>query len=259
MRHCEAFETAIRDHAQLQNHLEINKLSDYQKHKPKTLPLHLPTPHNQPFKNWTSCSGCVSTSHGLCGTKDRTTKCPAWGKPCSNCNTLNHFAKVCHQKPILKDSAEALIAHVSYDHKIASYTQNVNATEIKATPHPLLPSQEYPAKELQIFPDSGVTICLAGPQHLQQLHLPLNQLIPCHKEVKAVEGSILQCYGWILIHFNIGKHTTKQPLYICQNIDHIYFSRKGCTETNICHLHSHFQWVNQKITKTLHMLTPTCL
>ena len=51
MRHCEAFERAIRDHAQLQNHLEINKLSDYQKHKRKTLPFHLSPPPNQPFKN----------------------------------------------------------------------------------------------------------------------------------------------------------------------------------------------------------------
>ena len=233
MRHFEAFETTIRDHAQLQNHSEINKLSNYQKHKHKTLPSHLPPPPNQPLKNQTSCSGCGSTSHGLPGTKDRATKCPAWGKPCNNCNTLNHFAKVCCQKPILKDSAEALIAHVSYDCKNASYTQNSNVAEIKAALQPLLPSQEYSAKELQIFPDTGATICLAGHQHLQQLNFSLNQLIPCHKEVKAVGGSILQCYGWILIHFNIGKHTTKQPLYICQNIDHIYFSRKGWTETII--------------------------
>ena len=167
MRHCEAFKTAIRDHCQLQNHSEINKLSDYQKHKHKTLPSHLPPPPSQPFKNRTPCSGCSSTSHGLPGTKDHATKCPAWGKPCNNCNVLNHFPKVCCQKPILKDSAEALIAHVSYNRKIASYTQNSNVTEIKATLQPLLPLQEYPAKELQIFPDSAETICLAGPQHLQ--------------------------------------------------------------------------------------------
>ena len=233
MRHCEAFETAIRDHVLLQNHSEINRSSDYQKHERKTLPSHLPPPPNQPFKNWTSCSGCGSTSHGLCGTKDHATKCPAWGKPSNNCNTLNHFAKACRQKPILKDSVEALIAHVSYDCKIASYTQNSNVTEIKATLQQLLPSQEYSVKELQIFLDSGATICLAGPQYLQQFNFPLNQIIPCHKEVKAVGGSILQCYGWIPVRFKIGKHTTKQPLYICQNIDHIYFSRKGWTETII--------------------------
>ena len=51
MIHCEAFETAIRDHAQLQHNSEINKLSDYQRHKHKTLPSHLPPPPNQPFKN----------------------------------------------------------------------------------------------------------------------------------------------------------------------------------------------------------------
>ena len=84
-----------------------------------------------------------------------------------------------------------------------------------------------------IFPDSGASICLAGPQHLKKLNVNPQALIPCRKRVTAVGGSELICKGWLPTRFTIGGNTTDQPLYICDKIDHIYFSRRGCTETNI--------------------------
>ena len=58
-------------------------------------------------------------------------------------------------------------------------------------------------------------------------------MVPSWKKVTAVGGSKLLCLGWIPVKFDIGTHSTKQPLYICNKIDCIYFSRKGCTDTNI--------------------------
>ena len=84
-----------------------------------------------------------------------------------------------------------------------------------------------------IFPDSGASICLAGPQHLKKLGLATNHLIPCRKQVTAVGGYKLICHGWLSVQFQIGNTTTNQPLYICDKVDRLYFSRCGCTDVNI--------------------------
>ena len=48
---------------------------------------------------------------------------------------------------------------------------------------------------MNIFPDSGASICLAGPQHIAKFNLDTHDLIPCYKQVKAVGGSKLTCHG----------------------------------------------------------------
>ena len=78
-------------------------------------------------------------------------------------------------------------------------------------------------------------------QHLHQLkkflqfflHPSLDtSILTCYKQVKAVGGSKLTCHGWLPITFQIGKNTTKQPVYICDKVDRFYFG-KGCVNVNI--------------------------
>jgi len=84
------------------------------------------------------------------------------------------------------------------------------------------------AKRMMIFPDSGASICLAGTKHMDKLGIHVNNLLPCLKEVRAVGGSILLCKGWIPVIFSVEGIETKQPLFICNKIDRIYFSKQGC-------------------------------
>ena len=86
-----------------------------------------------------------------------------------------------------------------------------------------------------IFPDSGASICLAGTSHLNILGLKDTDLSPCHKRVMAVGGSILTCKGQVEAIFKIGNQSTCQTLYICDNIDRIYFSKEGCIAVRILH------------------------
>ena len=88
-------------------------------------------------------------------------------------------------------------------------------------------------KLIKIFPDSGASICLGGTHHLSQLGLKKEELIPCRKRVSAVGGLVLTCRGWIPAEFKVGNHCTKHPLYICDKVDRIYFSRKACTDVKI--------------------------
>ena len=86
---------------------------------------------------------------------------------------------------------------------------------------------------INIFPDSGASICLAGPHQLPQLNLKQKDLIRCHKEVKAVGGSKLIFHGWLPMNFTIAKHTTTQQVYFCDKVDSFYFTKKGCLDIHI--------------------------
>ena len=129
-----------------------------------------------------------------------------------------------------------MIAHVKYDAHKDTYTTLSNNTieEIPAKITSLLSHYTSVTRstQLNIFPDSGASICLAGPEHVTALGVKPHALRHCHKKVTAVGGSTFFCKGWLPVEFKIGEHRTKQPLYICDKIDRIYFfSKQGCIET----------------------------
>ena len=81
---------------------------------------------------------------------------------------------------------------------------------------------------MNIFPNSGASICLAGPQHIAKFNLDAHDLIPCYKKVKAVGGSKLTWDDW-----DWEEPPSKQPVYICDKVDRFYFGKKGCVDVNI--------------------------
>ena len=204
-------------------------MSDYQKKKKEP---NLPKPQTT-----RPCSGCGSHSHGQPGSNDRSVKCPACGKNCLNCKIPNHFARVCRQQS-QSDSAQALIASVEYDQDSDTFTTKTTTLtsneEIPAILSPSLPRHQHinPVK-MSIFSDSGLSICLAGPQHITKFNLDTHDLIPSYKQVKAVGGSKLTCHGWLPMTFRIGKNTTKQPVYICDKVVRFYSGKNGCIDVNI--------------------------
>ena len=183
VKHSEAFETAQCDQIQLQGSSEVMaaRMSDYQKKKKEP---NLPKPQTT-----RPCSGCGSHSHGQPGSNDRSTKFPAWVKNCLNCKIPNHVAQVCQQQS-QSDSAQALIASVEYDQDSDTFTTATTLTSIEEIPaiiSPSLPRHQHinPVK-MNIFPDGGSSICLAGPQHIAKFNLDTHDLIPCYKQVKEV-------------------------------------------------------------------------
>ena len=241
LKHAEAFETALRDHAQLHDSSEAMaaRWSDYKKQKRNTF-------QKQPRKQQ-SCTGCGSTEYT---SRERAAKCPAWGKVCKNCQIPNHFSRVCRRKEhdnikafsdeesaaafSVFNEKEALVAHVKFDASSGCYTQPSVIKEIDADITPLLRNKNTNhTSTVKIFPDSGADICLASPKHLTQLHLQESDIIPYRKSVRPVGGGSLTCIGWIPVNFKVGQHNTRQPLYICKNIDRIYFSRVGCIDVKI--------------------------
>ena len=217
VKHAEAFETALRDQSQFQHSADVHaaRASPYRKQKQPNFPP------NQ------TCNGCGSKDHGIPGMPPRHSHCPAWGKTCNSCKRPNHMSAVCRQP----STASGLIAHVKYQTDGDTFTSANAIQEIQA--HLTPDMKGATTVPLHIFPDSGANICLAGPKQLTHLGLASHQLLPCNKRVKTVGGSILTCTGWIPVKFEIEGHATTQPLFICNKVDRLYFSKQGCIETRI--------------------------
>ena len=45
----------------------------------------------------------------------------------------------------------------------------------------------------------------------------------------------MNCIGWLPVEFTVGNCCTMQPLYICHEIDRIYFSKAAHVNVHILH------------------------
>ena len=135
IKHAEAFESAQHDQTRLQTNAKVMAAwaSNYQCQKKATCI----------DKSTQPCQGCGSLQHKQQGVKDRPIQCPAWGKICSPCKNKNHFATVCHKR---NDTFNALIAHVTYQSVVDSYTSTSTnyIEEITVSIQPLLPHKDIP-------------------------------------------------------------------------------------------------------------------
>ena len=243
VKHAQAFESAVRDQSNLADHSEVMRVSEYQKKKrfDSQATSNSKVPYGKSFqgnkyqkpKPTFQCSGCGSFKHG---SKNRAELCPAWGSKCHNCGIPNHFASRCRKpkvQEIRDESDDELAAHVQLVGDTYTSVLSVSTMEISASITPLLKNKKVSPSTTLIFPDSGASICLAGTQHISRLGITTDDLTHCNKKVMAVGGNILTCKGWILVNFQVGNKQTQQKLFVCDNVDRIYFSRDACTEVGI--------------------------
>ena len=242
VKHAEAFEAALRDQSQLHSSSDAHaaRISDYRRsknHSKYSKPQQHQYQQQQPQQHQyqqqqqetQSCSGCGSTSHGIMGGNQRSSHCPAWNKTCSACKRPNHFAAVCRNKTA--PAAYSLVAHVKYDSDDDLFTSPDTLQEIPVNVTPDIKNSK--TVTINIFPDSGANICLAGPKQLHEMGLTVSQLRPTRKRVKAVGGSQLICTGWLPIKFEIDVYNTTQPVFFCEKVDKLYFGKAACIDMKI--------------------------
>ena len=107
---------------------------------------------------------------------------------------MSHVQLSDHPHSGLRGDHSNLITHVQYDETKNEYTiaSTHVVEEIPAQVTPLNRSATSKTPKLmQIFPDSGATICIAGTKHMDKLGLTETDLVPCRKKIVAVGGSRL--------------------------------------------------------------------
>ena len=262
IKHAEAFETALTDQHKLANSAEIAaaRASQYRQSKMGTNRQNNKINNNKinNRQNYQSqkqsqqtCAGCGDV-HTM--PYRRQDVCPAWGKKCAKCGLVGHFARVCRNDSarhiqVSDDTHEsdasmsALIAHVSFDKngKISEcYDRDIIEIDAIVRPFSTIPETrracnipDNASTKLKIFPDSGASICLGGVKHLSSLGLSVNNLVPCKKVVTAVGNHRMICMGYLPVEFSVNGQCTKQAVYICNNIERLYFSKKACIDVGL--------------------------
>ena len=179
--------------------------------------------------NNSGCKFCGNDqNHGSYNEREK--NCPAFGKECKKCHIKNHFTHLC-QSQTPNHTALSLIAHVNDVPGCNNIDSKSNTNEIFMS---LLPhNSKHLSISAQVFPDSGATICLMGTKHLSCLNICKNNLTKCNKIVTTAGGYKLVCYGWIYVSFTIHDFSTKQKVYVCNDIERIYLSKAACIDLNI--------------------------
>ena len=260
--HAMSFEGALRDQCKLVDKAEVaaSRMSSYKSRKkaPQKQMYNKDAAKYQPQSS--KCVGCAGF-HNIPYRREEV--CPAWGKRCNLCGLTNHVSKACKRgrnQPVYEFETEedvtcedanmsALIAHLSFDNKgklFESFEPDVIEIDANVAPFSPIPEtrstnnipKHFRVSTLRVFPDSGASICLGGLKHLNILGLTKDHLIPCHKTVSTVGNFKMNCIGWLPVEFGVGGRTTKQALYICNNIQKIYFSKKACISVGL--LPNHF-------------------
>ena len=199
--YAEAHESALRDQSTLANNGDANSDNVYgirstnnnrnrnrNRNNQRNTPA-LPQAQAAP----TPCTGCGGTAHG----PDRASQCPAWGQTCLYCGRANHLATACRRNPQRQQQQQQQrgvnsisqlslvpgysVTHyennnieylmiVKHDPSTDTYTAvNTNIEVIQCTIIVGHPSCRKAPVTTDIFPDSGASICLAGPQHILML------------------------------------------------------------------------------------------
>ena len=169
------------------------------------------------------CRGCGSVRHG----SERSSKCPAWNKPCHKCGKKGHFSKVCKSESPEVANALHIIAHVTQDSSLAS---NEIAVSLKSQ----LGRAEIEAN-IPMFADTGASICVAGITILRKLGVKLWQLKPTSKRIVTATNNEIKCRGWFPAKLSVGGRTASEPIYVCDNLKRAYLSKSGCIGLGIVH------------------------
>ena len=98
--------------------------------------------------------------------------------------------------------------------------------------------------EPHIFPDSGPSICLARPNFLKKLNIKNTHLIPCYKNIKAVDGSILICHGMLPVNLTLVQTPQFKMFISVISVISVYilvkqFAKKPISYCHVFHIPCH--------------------
>lgn len=136
------------------------------------------------------CRRC-QTTHGL-------RQCPAYGKKCSKCGNLNHFAVSCRVRKIRTVSAKVQNNQLSSDSEDSIYCGCVKGTTV-ANKEDWVEEILIEKKHIKCRIDSGADVSVMPIKVFKKLETSL-QLKPCNKSLEAFQGSKVTPVGMVNLH-----------------------------------------------------------
>ena len=100
---------------------------------------------------------------------------------------------------------------------------------------PNVKSQSAKEAPINVFADTGASLCVAGLFLLKLLGIKLNHLKPTSKRISTATGGRINCRGWFPTQITLNGRKTIENIYVCSNIERVYLSKNGCINLGIVH------------------------
>ena len=189
------------------------------------------TPRSSPNK---ICPGCGSAPHS--GGRQQ---CPATNRTCNFCKKIGHFARVCHARRNAPRpppySARSLHNESPVDPEDPSLELNgveINTSSTANRNHEPAPMIEVHVSslngqaDLDVLPDSGADISVAGPSLLHHLSEHPDNLLPSTITPRTVNGSVMQPMGKLPVTLSLESRTCTENFHIYRDVDKTLLSWK---------------------------------
>ena len=171
------------------------------------------------------CPGCGSGFH-----PGGRRQCPAYQLVCHLCNRTGHLAKVCRSRRPAQPRAREPATNAVH------VTPSINTTQLGIQPAPTIQAElstRNGSTSMQVLPDSGADISVAGPNIIQSLNDHRDNLLPSQVTPRTVNGQKLTPIGKLPVQIKIANHMYKDELHVYPNIEGVLVSWKACKALNI--------------------------
>ena len=190
----------------------------------------LPPPHLK------TCQGCGSSIHP--GGRQQ---CPAVNRRCNFCKKVGHIAKVCRAKRNTSrpPSYAALALQVEQSAEPEELHPEVNTSSVSGMGFEPAPTIMVSISSLngqatvEVLPDSGADVCVAGMSLLQQLQEIPDNLIPSNITPRTVNGSVMQPLGKLPVTITLKGRKCLEDFHIYSNVDRVLISWKVARNLSI--------------------------
>ena len=174
------------------------------------------------------CPGCGAPHH-----QGGRKQCPTYALTCHSCQKVGHFAKVCRGRQMRRPASQPTTVQTPSTQAIEAvpriHTSNIGDPTI-VDPAPKISihiSALNGAANLEILPDSGADISVAGKEILCKLGEHEHNLLPSKIVPRAVNGTKMRPIGKLPVTFVLGNSTYTDDLHIYSEVNGVLLSWKA--------------------------------
>jgi hypothetical protein len=91
----------------------------------------------------------------------------------------------------------------------------------------------YPSSKMDVLPDTGANVCIAGTSHMKEMKINNNDLNICNKLISTAGGFQIKASYYINARFGFNNTETVQPLYFSGQIKRFFISKTACINLKI--------------------------
>ena len=187
-------------------------------------------PYAKQSRSSNPCAGCGSLKHG---SLERQNMCPAWGKRCFNCNTMNHFQKHCRSKRSDGTSGNQSAQMLEMGMTCLAAGVGESSSIIVQVQSNMVVYNHLFKRSISAVPDTGANVCLIGPLQLKNLGIPVKSITSQEVKIKVVGGTHIVATGRFQAVITLNNRKTNQTIYFSHQVSRFYLSKPACVALGI--------------------------